>query len=71
MNYHPKRPRELLAAMTEQYEEQEMDRFGRAVLGGLGKKKGKAFFHVSSEYVYLGEKHANELNPGTSEMIWS
>ena len=52
MNYRPKRPSELLAAMTEQYEEQEMDRFGRAVRGGLGKTKGKAFFHVSSEYVY-------------------
>jgi hypothetical protein len=53
MNYRPKRPSELLAAMTEQYEEQETDRFGRAVRGGPGKKKGKAFFHVSSEYVYL------------------
>jgi len=51
MNYRPKRPSELRATMTEQYEEQELDRFGRAVRGGLGKKKGKAFFHVSSEYV--------------------
>jgi len=56
MNYRPKRPSELLAAITEQYEEQEMDRFGRAVRGGPGKKKGKTFFHVSSEYVYFGRQ---------------
>ena len=71
MNYRPKRPSELVAAMTEQYEEREPDVFGRAVRGGPGKKKGKAFFHVSSEYVYLGEKHVNELDQGTSNLVWS
>ncbi|KIM35559.1 hypothetical protein M413DRAFT_14485 [Hebeloma cylindrosporum] len=45
-NYRPKRPSELLAAMSEQYEEREMDRFGRPLRGGRGKKKGKAFFHA-------------------------
>ncbi|KDR79592.1 hypothetical protein GALMADRAFT_243691 [Galerina marginata CBS 339.88] len=46
MNYRPKRPSELLAAITEQYEEQKLDRFGRAVRGGPGKKKGKPFFQA-------------------------
>ena len=48
-----------------------MDRFGRAVRGGPRKNKGKALFYVSSEYIYFGEKHANELNPGTSHLVWS
>ena len=47
MNYRPKRPSELVAAMTEQYEERELDRFGREIRGGPGKKKAKAFFRVS------------------------
>jgi hypothetical protein len=47
MNYRPKRPSELLAAITEQYEEKEVGPFGREIRGGRGKKKGKAFFYVS------------------------
>ncbi|PPQ76493.1 hypothetical protein CVT26_012359 [Gymnopilus dilepis] len=46
MGYRPKRPSELLAAISEQYEERELDRFGRKVRGGRGSKKGKKFFHA-------------------------
>ena len=54
MNYLPKRPSELVATMTEQYEERELDRFGREIRGGRGKKKGKPFFRVSSDHPLCG-----------------
>lgn len=44
--YIPKRPSELLCAIAEQYEEREVDRWGREVRGGRGKRKNKEFFRV-------------------------
>ena len=39
MNYRPKRPSELVTAMTEQHEERELDRFGREIRGAGEKRK--------------------------------
>lgn len=43
----PKRPSELLAIMSEQYEEPEVDMFGQTRRGGRGRRKAKPFFKVS------------------------
>lgn len=46
MGYRPKRPSEILAEITAQYEERAVDRWGQERRGGPGKKKGKNFFQV-------------------------
>jgi hypothetical protein len=68
----PKRPSELLAIMTEQYEEPEVDMFGQSRRGGRGKKKGKNFFQVSSESLFY-QIIANDgwIIEGTPDLVWN
>ncbi|KIM35555.1 hypothetical protein M413DRAFT_347678 [Hebeloma cylindrosporum] len=69
MNYRPKRPSELLAAMTEQYEEREPARFGREVRGGRGKKKGKLFFQAHLTWYGL-EYHKDDTRDELETRLW-
>lgn len=61
MGRRPKRPSELLCTTAEQYEEMELDRWGRVARGGW--KKDKGFFHVGWFFflVYEKERRKNML----------
>jgi hypothetical protein len=47
MGYRPKRPSELLAMISAQYETPELDRNGQPRNSDRGRKKTKIFFQVS------------------------
>ncbi|KDQ11450.1 hypothetical protein BOTBODRAFT_189826 [Botryobasidium botryosum FD-172 SS1] len=69
MGYLPKRPRELLSTMSEQYEEPELDRCGRERRGGPGKKKTEVFFQAHLTW-YGIEYHPSDNREQLENRLW-
>ncbi|PPQ76459.1 hypothetical protein CVT26_012895, partial [Gymnopilus dilepis] len=70
MGYRPKRPSELLAAMSEQYDEKEYDRYGQEKRGSRGKKKQKQFFKAHLTW-YGIEYDENDSRQELEEKLWN
>ncbi|KDQ11449.1 hypothetical protein BOTBODRAFT_67989 [Botryobasidium botryosum FD-172 SS1] len=69
MGYLPKTPDELLSAMSEQYEEPELNRYGEERRGGPGKRKPKIFFQAHLNW-YGIEYYASDGRDDLEDLLW-